>query len=87
MKDQIQQPLSETPARQPQKQARAEDMFGSFKFGQIKGFFPNIVTTAPTLVPRNFLEQIQFYSDTVHGVYRIYFYDTNSSAWHYATLT
>lgn len=40
-------------------------------------------STAPTLSPRNFYDQIQFYKSGTD--YRIYFFVGN--AWHYATLT
>lgn len=40
-------------------------------------------TTAPTLTPKNFLDQIQFYDDGTHQ--RAYFYINNT--WRYVTLT
>lgn len=42
------------------------------------------VSTAPTLIPRNFMEQVVLYSSG--GTYRIYFYIVGVG-WKYATLT
>jgi hypothetical protein len=41
------------------------------------------LTAAPTLVPKSFVDQIQFYDDGTNR--RIYFYINNT--WRYATLT
>lgn len=47
----------------------------------IRGFF-EIVSVAPTHIPRNAFEQIKLY---VNGAtYRIYFYDYKAKAWRYA---
>lgn len=54
---------------------RAQDVFGMFQ----------TVTTAPTLTPRNFIEQVKIYSSG--GTFRIYIYDTVSNAWKFSTLT
>ncbi len=44
------------------------------------------LTTAPTFIPRNFTEQIQFYDDEDGTpVRRVYFYFNGS--WSYVTLT
>ena len=40
-------------------------------------------TTAPTNIPRNFLEQIEFYDDGTN--IRLYLYV--NKGWHYASLT
>lgn len=41
------------------------------------------ITAAPTIKPKNLVEQIQFYDDGTNK--RIYFYINNT--WRYATLT
>lgn len=41
------------------------------------------LTAAPTFIPKNFLEQIQFYDDTTDQ--RIYFFVNGS--WYYVALT
>jgi len=41
------------------------------------------LTSAPTLTPKNFLDQIQFYDDGSSR--RVYFYVNNT--WRYVTLT
>lgn len=41
------------------------------------------VSSAPTFIPKNFLEQIQFYENG--GTYRVYFYV--NKAWKYTTLS
>jgi len=41
------------------------------------------ISSVPTITPRNFYDQIQFYNSS--SVYRVYFFVGNS--WHYITLT
>lgn len=53
----------------------ARDLFGMFRTS----------STAPTGSPKNFLDQIVFYSNST--TYRIYIFDTTNNVWRYSTLT
>jgi len=66
------------------------------ELSELDGFMPLLkalrsikkhTTSAPTLTPQNFLDQIQFYDDedTPTPVRRVYFYLNGS--WSYVTLT
>lgn len=44
-----------------------------------------VVSVAPTAVPRNFFNQIQFYENA--GTYRIYIYVSATAGWRYVALT
>jgi hypothetical protein len=58
-----------------EQQIRARNVFGMFQ----------TVSTAPTLAPKNFQNQIQIY---VNGAtLRLYCYDTVGNLWHYITFT
>ena len=47
------------------------------------------VTTAPTLAPRNFYQQVKLYTDSTSAptIYRLYIYMPKLNAWHYVALT
>lgn len=58
-----------------QQPVRASDAFGIFQ----------TVASVPVNPPRNFLDQIQFYSNS--GTYRLYMWDNTGATWHYVALT
>lgn len=51
---------------------------------QIIGMF-QVVSVAPTTVPRTAYDQIQIYTNST--TYRLYWYDWHNQAWRYATGT
>lgn len=53
----------------------AKELYGVFE----------TVSTVPTAVPKNFLQQIKFYKSGT--TYRIYIYDCVNNVWRYAALT
>lgn len=51
---------------------------------QVKGMF-EVVSSPPSGTPHDLFDQVKLY---VSGTtYRLYCYDWNNHAWHYATLT
>jgi glycine cleavage system pyridoxal-binding protein P len=58
---------------QPNREAR--EFLGMFE----------TVTDVPTKTPRNFINQIKFYSSGT--TYRLYMYDIKNNVWRYTTLT
>jgi len=57
-----------------------EFKFGSDIFGKFR-----TIDIVPTYTPRNYLDQIIYYSNA--GTKRIYIYDTINHVWSYAALT
>jgi hypothetical protein len=51
---------------------------------EIVGLF-EVVSSAPTGTPKEVFDQIKIYVSG--GTYRLYVYDYNGHAWHYASLT
>jgi hypothetical protein len=50
----------------------------------LQGMFQT-VTVAPTATPKNFLDQIQIYTNG--ATFRIYWFDWANKTWHYVTAT
>lgn len=57
------------------QQERARDIFGMF----------DVVSVAPTGVPKNFQKQIKIYTNG--ATYRLYWYDHVANVWHFVTAT
>ena len=63
------------PDLQVNQPKQARELFGVFRTS----------SAVPTGSPKNFLDQIVFYSNG--ATYRIYLFDTTNNVWRYATLT
>jgi hypothetical protein len=59
---------------------KGNQIFLKHIFGQFE-----VVSSAPTTVPKTAYDNIKIYSSG--GTFRIYVYDSVGGAWHYATLT
>lgn len=57
----------------------AQEVFGMFE----------TVTTVPTKTPKNLVNQIVFYTDSLSApsVYRLYIYSTKLNVWKYVALS
>lgn len=64
-----------TPIPEPEQQQRAEQLFGMFQ----------TVSAVPTLPPKNFLDQIQYYKSG--ATLRLYIWDNKNITWSYTALT
>lgn len=68
-------------------QVRAENVFGRFKTGHIKGIIKATGSLpSNTVAPKSFLDQFLIYNNG-SGTIRLYWWDSIASAWQYVNAT